>query len=148
MDPLTIGKVAQAAGVGVETIRFYERQGLIERPPRPANGGFRAYPEQTVHRIRFIRQAQQLGFSLREARELLALRSDDAADAADIRARALARLEDVEDRMEHLGRIRTALRELLDACPGSGPPGACSVIKALDRNTPGDNASSEGGRPP
>lgn len=139
MDALTIGQAAKAAGVGVETIRFYERQGLIEQPARPASGGFRTYSAETVHRIRFIRQAQELGFSLREAGDLLALRTDGAADAADVRERALAKLEDVENKIERLGRIRAALRELLDACPGSGPLGACSVMEALDRTTPGEN---------
>ena len=66
MTALTIGKAARGAGVGVETIRFYERKGLIEQPRKPQDAGFRVYPEETVHRIRFIRQAQELGFSLRE----------------------------------------------------------------------------------
>lgn len=146
MDALTIGKAAKAAGVGVETIRFYERQGLIEQPPRPASGGFRTYSEETVHRIRFIRQAQELGFSLREAGDLLALRTDGAADAGAVRERALAKLEDVEDKIERLGQIRAALRELLEACPGGGPLGACSVMEALDRTNPSKNGSTDGGK--
>ena len=127
------GEAARAAGVGVETIRFYERQGLIQQPPKPANGGFRRYPPETVARIRFIRQAQQLGFSLRQAGELLALRAFPDADAASVRRQALARLEDVEQRIEQLGQIREALRALLGACPGTGPLAGCSIMEALER---------------
>lgn len=147
MQGMTIGEAAMAAGVGVETIRFYERRGLIEQPSRPAGGGFRSYPWETVRRIRFIRQAQELGFSLREARDLLALRTDGSADAAAVRERAQVKLDDVERKLEHLGQIRAALRELLAACPGSGPLGACSVMEALDR-TARENASSDGGEYP
>ena len=82
MTAMTIGEAAKQAGVGVETIRFYERKGLITQPRRPPGGGFRAYPLETVSRIRLIRQAQELGFSLKEAAKLLALRSDGFAGAA------------------------------------------------------------------
>ena len=70
MTELTISKAAKNAGVGVETIRFYERKGLIEQPPKPLDNGFRVYPEETVQRVRFISQAQEIGFSLREIEEL------------------------------------------------------------------------------
>ncbi len=82
---LTIGKVARAAGVGVETVRFYERKGLVQRPRKPERG-FRVYSPEIVTRIRFIRAAQELGFSLREVSELLSLRADTAADAGSVRA--------------------------------------------------------------
>ena len=77
---MTIGKVAGEAGVGVETVRFYERKGLIRKPRRPSNGGYRTYPSDAVERILFIRQAQELGFSLREIKELLSLQADPATD--------------------------------------------------------------------
>lgn len=86
MTEMTIGKAAQAAGVGVKTIRFYERRGLIEQPPRPVSGGFRTYSRETVRRIRFICQAQGLGFSLREACDLLILRADGSASVAAARS--------------------------------------------------------------
>ena len=105
MNGMTISRAAQAAGVGVETVRFYERKDLIEQPPKPAASGFRSYPEETIERIRFIRQAQELGFSLREVRELLELRADPGADAADVRARATAKLDDVNEKMRQLQRI-------------------------------------------
>lgn len=132
MDGLTIGKAARKAEVGVETIRFYERKGLIEQPPKPALSGFRSYPEETIARIRFIRQAQELGFSLREVRELLELRADPAAAAADVRARAQAKLDDVNAKMRRLERIGKALETLIAACPGRGALGGCSIMEALE----------------
>lgn len=131
MNELIIGKAATAAGVGVETIRFYERKGLIKQPPKPLDTGFRVYPEETVQRIRFIRQAQEIGFSLREIDELLSLRADPAADCAHVRERAAAKLEEVESKIEQLGRIRSALNELIAACPGRGALRECSIMASL-----------------
>lgn len=133
MDALrfTIGQAARQAGVGVETIRFYERRGLIARPPRLAGAGIRRYDPGTVERIRFIRQAQGLGFALREIEELLALQADPKADAGDVRRRALAKIEEVNSRIARLGEIRDALIRLLAACPGSGALGACSILEAM-----------------
>lgn len=143
MQTLTISKAARKAGVGVETIRFYERKGLIEQPPKPATTGFRSYPEETVERIRFIRQAQELGFSLCEVCELLDLRADPQADAADVRARATAKLADVEDKMRQLQRIRHALETLIAACPGRGTLGCCSIMGAIEGH---DQATGMEGR--
>ena len=130
---MTISRAAEAAPVGVETIRFYERLGLIERPPRPAAGGYREYDEDTIRRIRFIRQARELGFTLREAAALLALRSDPAGDCADVRARALEKREAVDRRIERLLRMRGVLDELAALCPGSGGLAHCSILDAIDR---------------
>lgn len=127
---MTISQAARQAGCGVETIRFYERQGLIERPPKPPVG-FRHYPSEIVDRVRFIRQAQVLGFSLREIDELLALRTDPAADCADVRARASAKLDEVGRKIAELERIREALAELIEACPGHGAARTCSILEAL-----------------
>lgn len=131
MDRMTIAKAARQAGVGVETIRFYERRALIERPPRPAFGGFRKYPAATIERVRFIRQAQELGFSLGEIGDLLSLRADPSADCADVRERARVKLGEVEDKIGRLIEIRHALNELIDACPGSGALRACSIMESL-----------------
>jgi len=131
MKPLTIGEVARRAGLGVETIRFYERRGLVRRPPRPATG-FRAYPEKTVARIRFIRQAQAIGFTLQDIAGLLALRVAPGTDCAAVRARAAAKLADVEARLAELGRIRAALAKLVAMCPGSGAVARCTILDALD----------------
>jgi MerR family mercuric resistance operon transcriptional regulator len=133
MEAVTIGKAARAAGVGVETIRFYERRGLIEQPPKPHGAGYRHYPADTVRRIRFIRQAQELGFSLREISELLGLKADPAADAVDVRNRAAAKLGQVEEKIHQLERIRGALEALIAACPGQGELGHCSIMEALER---------------
>ena len=131
MNNLTISKAATKAGVGVETVRFYERKGLIEQPPKPLDTGFRLYPEETVQRVRFIRQAQEIGFSLREIEELLSRRADPSADCSDVRERAEAKLEEVDRKMEQLGRIRSALNELIAACPGRGALRACSIMESL-----------------
>ncbi len=131
MTALTIGKAARGAGVGVETIRFYERKGLIEQPRKPQDAGFRVYPEETVHRIRFIRQAQELGFSLREIQDLLSLRADPAADAGDVRVRATAKLAEVNRKITELERIRAALETLIAACPGGGVLRSCSIMESL-----------------
>ena len=140
MNNLTISQAAAKAGVGVETIRFYERKGLIEQPPKPLDTGFRVYPEETVQRVRFIRQAQEIGFSLREIEELLSLRADPSADCSDVRERAAAKLEEVDQKMEQLGRIRSALNELIAACPGRGALRSCSIMESLVAATEGTSA--------
>ena len=117
---MRISTIARRAEVGVETIRFYERQGLTTRPPRPLNGGFRSYPAETVARVRFVRQAQSIGFTLKEIDELLSLRADPSADCADVRERAQAKLEEVESKIARLTAIQSALQALINACPGKG----------------------------
>lgn len=131
VDALTIGRLARAAGVGVETVRFYERMGLIERPVRPQRG-FRSYPTATVVQIRLIRTAQMLGFSLREASELLSLRSSAAAEASCVRRRIENKLRDIDDRIVCLEEIRLSLQALLDDCTGDGPIETCPILGALD----------------
>ena len=143
MRPMTIGRLADAAGVGVETVRFYERCGLIQQPPKPNGTGFRVYPEETEHRIRFIRQGQELGFSLREIQELLSLRADPAADSGDVRMRATAKLAEVNRKIAELERIRAALETLIAACPGSGAVYACSIIDALVSASEGTTIKSD-----
>lgn len=138
MNTITIGKAARHAGVGVETIRFYERRGLIEQPPKPAGSGFRVYPEETMQRIRFIRHAQEIGFSLREIGELLSLRARPTADSSDVRERAIAKRKEVERKIAHLERIHAALEELISACPGKGALRQCSIMEALVRASTGD----------
>jgi Hg(II)-responsive transcriptional regulator len=130
---MRIGEVAQASGVGVETVRFYEQKGLIGRPPRPSDGGYRSYPSEAVHRISFIRRAQDLGFALSEIAELLALEAGEDARCVDVRRRAENKREEVQARIDNLERIRGALEELIEACPGEGPARACSIIEAINR---------------
>lgn len=131
MTHLTIGRAARAANVHVETIRFYERRGLIAQPSRPEGGGARRYDLATVERIRFVRQAQDIGFSLREIAELLSLRADPGADCADVRARAIEKREEVQVKLDRLARIRDALDELIARCPGGGDVKACTILEAV-----------------
>jgi MerR family copper efflux transcriptional regulator len=131
MRDLTIGETARQAGVGVETIRFYERRGLIERPLRPLGVGFRIYSPEQVTRIKFIRQAQQIGFSLREIQELLSLRTDPCADCSAVQAQAIAKLQEVRRKIEQLQEIAAALERLIAACPGGGALEACSILDSL-----------------
>ena len=131
MGSLTIGKVARLAGVGVETIRFYEREGLIEEPPRWPSG-YRRYPEETVARIRFIRRAKELGFSLKEIKELLELRLDPEATCGDIRRRAYKKISDIEKRIAMLQKMKAALETLTAACRGGGPINECPILEALE----------------
>lgn len=137
---LTISRAAKRAGVGVETIRFYERRGLIRQPPRPRGSGFRYYDKDVVDRIRFIRQAQELGFSLREIEELLSLQADPAADCADVRTKAIAKRTEVERKIGQLQHIGAALDELIASCPGGGALRACTIIDALN-GFPGSKAA-------
>jgi len=134
---MRIGEVAQEAGVGVETVRYYETRGLIQKPPRPVDGGFRVYPADAVHRIQFVRRAQQLGFALMEISELLELEVDPSSRCADIRMRAEDKLEDVNARIADLKQISGALKKLIKSCPGQGPAQKCSILDTL-RNGDGE----------
>ncbi len=131
---LTIGELALRAGVGVETIRFYERKGLIAQPARPA-AGFRAYPQDAVARLGFVHEAKQLGFTLKEIRDLLRLRDNPQTDAAAVRGRAAAKVAQIEDRINQFQRMRATLRHLLSQCPGSGELTECSIVEALSAST-------------
>ena len=139
MTDMTIGKAAGEAGVGIETIRFYERKGLIEQPPKPRSYGFRSYPRETIERIQFIRQAQDLGFSLREVEELLSLHANPSADCTDVREQTRAKLQEVDRKVARLQKIAAALKELIAACPGKGALRECSILTTLSArgNQPG-----------
>ena len=129
---LTIGKLAAAAGVGVETIRFYERQGLLPQPPR-RRSGYRQYPPEAVARVLFIRRAKNLGFTLREIVELLDLRVAPGTNCATVRTRAKSKLDDIDQKMAELERMRGALQRLVKACRGRGPRSDCPILEALEK---------------
>lgn len=132
---MRIGKAAEKAGVGVETIRFYERKGLIEQPRKPADGGYRSYSPDTVGRVRFVRQAQCLGFSLKEINELLLLKANPETDCADVRKRAQEKLGEVNDKLAQLSAIQSALQSLIHECQGQGPAASgCPILDALNPN--------------
>ena len=117
---LTVGRLARQAGVGVPTIRFYERRGLLPKPARRASG-YRDYSPDTVRRVRFIRHAQELGFSLREVAELLSLSMDPRSSCADVRVRTAEKIADIDAKLTSLGRMRAALGDLINSCPGDAP---------------------------
>ena len=131
MDSITIGKVAKAAAVGIETVRFYEREGLIEKPPR-RESGYREYPADTVDRVRFIKRAKELGFSLKEIKDLMALRLAPGTTCGQIKKRAEDKIEDIEDKIGSLQRMKQALRKLTAACGGKGSVSHCPILDALE----------------
>ena len=131
MENLTIGKVAHDAGLATDTVRYYEREGLLQKPSRTPSG-YRQYSADAVARLRFIRQAKDLGFALSEIRELLALRVAPGKSCAAVRARAEAKIADVEQRIAHLGRMKRALVKLAAACTGRGPTSHCPILEALE----------------
>ena len=128
---LTIGEVAKRSGIGLETVRFYERKGLIEEPPR-TDSGYRQYPEDVVARLRFIRRAKELGFSLKEISELFSLRVDPDTTCADVKRRADLKILDIEQRLSTLQEMKRALNKLAASCTGSGPTSQCPILEALD----------------
>ncbi|GLQ94013.1 heavy metal-responsive transcriptional regulator [Dyella acidisoli] len=132
---LTIGTVAKRAGVPIDTIRYYEREGLLPEPLRRASG-YRSYNETAVSRLRFIRRAKELGFTLEEIRDLLALSSDRRGGVKAVRKRAEQRLASIETRIAELMRIRKGLQQLIQACPGHGDPEHCPILRALADEEP------------
>ena len=128
---LMIGEVARRAHVRVETVRFYERMGLVAKPARTASG-YRKYPAQVVREVRFIQAAQGLGFSLKEIQELIVLRVTKGRGCVGVRRRAAAKLSDVEAKLGELHRIRDALAELVAACADTESSASCALLDALD----------------
>ena len=135
MNGLTIGRVARDARVAIDTVRYYEREGLLEKPARTSSG-YRQYSADAVARLRFIRQAKELGFSLNEVRELLALRVGARRSCGEVKARAERKIADVDRRVAQLKRVRKALSTLADACRGRGPTSQCPILDALEAERP------------
>ncbi len=129
---MKIGEVAKAAGVGIDAVRFYEREGLIPEPARRPSG-YRMYSPDVVLSLRFIRRAKELGFSLKEISELLSLETAAEATAADVRKLAETKLADIEERIRALQRRRRALRKATESCTGQGPTSGCSILQTLNR---------------
>lgn len=133
---LLIGELARRAGLRLTTVRFYERRGLLPEPDRTA-AGYRRYSAADVDRLRFIQRAKDLGFSLQEIAGLLALNGDPAADCEQIRKTAAAKIATVDTRIERLRRMRTALLQLMEQCPGEGTSLNCPILSALNDNAEG-----------
>lgn len=130
---MKIGDLADRTDVSIHTVRYYERRGLIPEPPR-TDGGFRTYPERTVSRIRFIRRAQELGFTLEEIGELLALRGGSETAADEVRRTANAKLEEIEEKMRALEEIRDALVGLIRRCEEAASTGDCPILDEFEPN--------------
>lgn len=133
MESIGIGKLATRAGVGIDTVRYYERNGLLAPRGRLASG-YRRYGEVEVAKLRFIRRAQGLGFSLKEIREVLALSSQ--RDVAQVKRSAQAKLLQIEQKIAALERMRAGLAKLIEACPGHGRAADCPILQALGSEDP------------
>jgi DNA-binding transcriptional MerR regulator len=133
MPAFSIGQLAKRAGVGIDTVRYYERNGLLAPADRLASG-YRRYGDVELKRLRFIRRAKALGFTLADIRGLLLLSSE--RNVSKVRLAAQRKLTDVEQRLEELSRIRGGLRELIAACPGHGRAEECPILNALQRDEP------------
>jgi len=132
---LKIGEVAKLLDVGVETIRYYEREGLIPPPIRQSavhHAGYRLYGTEAVSRLRFILKAKTLGFTLKEISGLLSLRSDQVGSRSEVRIRAKEHLEDVESRLHELEKIRRSLLHLIEKCEHGNQETACPILEFLD----------------
>lgn len=128
--PFAIGTIAKRVGVAIDTIRYYERAGLLPAPARRASG-YRTYDEATLVQLRFIRRAKGLGFTLDEIRDLLALSRDRQNGVKAVKRRAQERLATMDARIADLQRVRAGLVTLIDACPGHGGPDRCPILRAL-----------------
>jgi MerR family transcriptional regulator, copper efflux regulator len=131
MDELTIGKLAKEANVHVETLRYYERRELIPRPRRTV-ANYRLYSPESLRQVKFIKQAQALGFSLKEIKKLLTLRAAPRASCADVRAYASQKIEDIDAKIRSLARMRKALQNLRGECSGKGLATECPILESLD----------------
>jgi MerR family copper efflux transcriptional regulator len=136
---LTIGKLAERAGVGVDTVRFYERLGLLPRATR-SESGYRLFGEEAAERLRFIRRAKTLGFSLSDAAELLRLA--DGGTRPKVRAIAQARLNQIESSIRELTALRSVLADLLGRCRGKGTVTGCPIVESLSECTHGAKLDS------
>ena len=132
---MKIGELAQRAGVGIDTVRFYERQGLLPKARRLASG-YRVYDPGDVKRLRFVRRAKALGFTLEEIRDLLALSDHRDDDMAALKGLATEKLADVQAKLAELNRIREGLETLVVACPGHGALAQCPILNALSEDEP------------
>lgn len=143
MKTMTAGQVARLAGVGVETVRFYEKNGLLEEPTRRASG-YRVYDEETVNRLKFIQRAKDIGFALTEIKDLLSLRSSSDQPCDDVRGRVEAKITEIEGKVALLVRMKQVLGRLLSACGEQVDSTRCLILEALDGNTTADMRNEDG----
>ena len=129
---MTVGIAAKRAGVKIDTIRYYERRALLPRSPR-TEAGYRTLTEETVQRLRLIKHAQALGFTLNEIKQLLELRLTPGKTCADVRSRAEAKIADIERKIRSLQVMKRALQQLVSACKSDGPASKCSFLENLNK---------------
>ena len=131
MNSLTIGHLARESGMNLETVRYYERRGLLPKPPRSASG-YRLFPIEAAQRLRFIQRAKELGFSLKEIGELLSLRVSPTTTSAGIRMKAKSKIADIRSKIRSLESMEKTLRKLTKSCTGCGPITECPILESLD----------------
>lgn len=130
-NALTIGQVARRSGVGIETVRFYEREGLLVQPLR-SSSGYRQFNEDVIARLQFIQRAKELGFTLNEIKELLSLRVDEERTCADVLSHAEAKIADIESKIKSLQRMKKALVRMTRECSDRSSDSECPILDALD----------------
>lgn len=135
MTTLTRGELAKRCEVNFETIRYYEQQGLIPQPSRTVSN-YRVYDEDTVRRVRFIKRAQELGFTLKEIKDLLSLRAAPGAGCADVYERAEVKIQSIDEKIRTLKAMRRALSKLMSECTGRGGITECPILDALEDDEP------------
>ena len=131
METLSIGQLADHSGINLETIRYYEREGLMPAPPRKSSG-HRAYPRTAARRLRFIKRAQELGFTLAQIKELLALKVDPQQLCADVVRQVESKIVDIDARMLHLQAMRRVLQNLKDSCSGNCAVADCPILESFE----------------
>lgn len=145
MSALKIGEVAKRSGVGIETIRYYERQGLLAEPDRRASG-YRQYDESVVSRLQFIRNAKELGFTLAEIKELFGLWFDVNTKCVHVRQRAERKISDIDDKIRTLQKIKRSLKKVVSQCEKHDAVEECPIWFGLDEprrnNSAGDSPAT------
>ena len=132
MEHLTAGKLAQKARINIETIRFYERKGLLPKPKRTGSG-YRMYSQESAQRIQFIKRSQQLGFSLKEILGLLSLRVDSKKTCGHVKKQTETKLDEINKKIKSLRRIQKALKNMAKSCQGKGPTSKCPILDELSK---------------
>ena len=130
MDQFSIGQLAKQANVNLETIRYYERRGLLPKPPRNESG-HRRYTHDALRRTEFIKRTQSLGFSLREISDLLSLRITPGTTCANVKARVETKIQEIQKKIIDLKEIEQALKRMADKCTRKGPIGQCPILEEL-----------------
>jgi DNA-binding transcriptional MerR regulator len=138
---MTRGELAKGRNVNRETIRYYEKRGLLPQTRRNPSSGYRDFDQGSLQRVRFIKGAQSLGFTLEEIVDLLSLRADPRTGCTELRERAVDKIDEVETKIKDLQQIKRALTEIVSQCTGEGPAGECPILECFEE---GDGAGLDG----